>query len=203
MWAIRGYWVLAAILGCCVLRVAEGQERRDWPLGQPLQPGKTNQSFVHPAQLLSLAFAIHMRVCMLTVHAPFLPDSFYVNPVDQVVERGSRVTMECIPKDLSDVVGVVWSFIDLTANPSRVFNVLTNNTLLGYYLVPHGEVTVWRDLVIPSVTDQHETGYQCLVYFMNDTSIQSYYSDVAELVIHGKVYAYDTHKHETQCLYTM
>ena len=182
MWAIRGSLLLAAVLVGGVVRVAEGQEGRNgWPLGQPLQPGTTTYR-------TSAAYCFcTLTTTPLSVFASSIPDSFYVNPEDQVVERGSHVTLECIPKDLSEVVAIVWAFVDLTANPWKVFNVLTNNTERGYYLVPHGEDRMWRDLVIPSVTDRHETGYQCRVYYRNGTERLSYYSDVAELVIHGKV----------------
>lgn len=116
----------------------------------------------------------------------FFSDSFYVNPEDQVVERGSQVTLECTPKDLRGVLAVLWAFIDLSTDPSRLFNIVTNDSARGYYLVPHGEETRWRDLVIPSMTGRHETGYQCLVYKNTTDTQRYYYSDVAELVIHGK-----------------
>ena len=119
-------------------------------------------------------------------YTPYFLDSFYVHPEDQVVEHGSQVTLECIPKDLRGVLAVLWAFIDLTRNPSRLYNIVTNDTARGYYLVPHGEETRWRDLVIPSMTDRHETGYQCLVYKNTTDNPRYYYSDVAELVIHGE-----------------
>lgn len=98
-----------------------------------------------------------------------------------MVDRGSRVTLECVPRNLSNTAAVVWAYV---LDTGTIYNVVTNVTELGYYLIPHdGLTSTWRDLVIPSVTDVHETGYQCLV-FVNDGP--QYYSDVAEIVIYGE-----------------